>query len=78
MDLKHLIAMLPSELADHLRTFIPVNSKRQFNKTYYAANHSAIKIPANNIQTYVRKTIRQDHSFVFDQLLKENTLHGCR
>ena len=65
------MAMLPSELADLLQTFIPVNSKRLLNKTYYVEIHSAIKIPANNIQTYVRKTIRQDHSFVFDQLLRE-------
>lgn len=71
MNLKQLVHNLPTELADLVRTFIPVHSKRLLNKTYYVANHSAIKVPANNIQTYVRKTIRQDHDFVFTQIVKE-------
>ena len=71
MNLKQLVRSLPTELADLLRTFIPVYSKRLLNKTYYVANHSAINIPANNIQTYVRKIIRQDHDFVFTQIIRE-------
>ena len=71
MNLKQKIAMLPSDLADLVRTFLPVFKKRLLNKTYYLLHHKAINIPANSILTYVKKTIRQDHEFVFTQIVRE-------
>ena len=75
MNLKQKIAMLPSSLADLVRTFLPVHKKRLLNKTYYVLHHKSMKIPANSILTYVKKTIRQDHDFVFTQIIREKYKH---
>jgi hypothetical protein len=44
------------------------------NKKYYAKFHTCLKkkIPANKYESYIRRTSRHDHSFVFEQLLEEN------
>ena len=44
------------------------------NKTYYTRFHTCLrnKIPGSKYESYIRRTVRHDHSLVFEQLLEEN------
>jgi len=44
------------------------------NKTYYTRHHACFrnKIHGRKYESYIRRTIRHDHFFVFEQILEEN------
>ena len=44
------------------------------NKTYYTRHHACFrnKIHGSNYESYIRRTARHDHFFVFEQILEEN------
>jgi hypothetical protein len=69
-----LFIYIPNETKNIIFSYIPNIKKVFLNKTNYITNHTLIRKYINNkkIEEYIRKTIRQDHYFVFKQILYEN------
>lgn len=67
------ITLLPEVLIDIIKGYLPNSVLVFLNKHFYFSHHHIIKklIPSYNIQEYIRKTIRQDHDFVFIQMVNE-------
>jgi hypothetical protein len=70
------IMNLPYENRNIIFSFIPIEQKIFLNKSNYIQNHKLIHNYINKkyIEEYIRKTIRQDHDFVFKQIFNENLI----
>ena len=68
------ISILPEELKEIIKSYIPEIVLVFLTKDRYLENHYLIKKYVNKtyIENYIRTTIRQDHYFVFCQMLVEN------
>jgi hypothetical protein len=68
------IILLPKELKETIFSYVPTIVLTFLNKSYYLDNHIIIRkyIKQQNIENYIRKTVRQDNHFVFRQILNEN------
>ena len=67
------VFLLPSDIIKLIKLYLPNIVLVFLNKTYYLSLHYIIKdilLPYHQSQ-YVRKTIRQDHEFVFKQIIHE-------
>lgn len=73
-DILKNIIKLPDELVDIIYSYVPTTVKTVLSKNNYLAEHKLIRqtINKNDIENYIRTMIRQDNSFVFEQLLIEN------
>lgn len=65
-----IIENYPDELKRLIFSFIPLYRHVFLNKYFYYNYHKYIKI--NNIENYIRDIIRNDNSFVFKFIIKEN------
>lgn len=74
MNLELKINYLPDELIKYIFEYIHPSEIVFVNKEYYLSYHSFVRqmIPKNNYENYIRETIKRDHAFVFDQIIKEN------
>lgn len=65
---------LPKELYLIVNSYIPAIAKIQLNKELYAKYHHLFKHYINHkqLENYIRTIVRQDHDFIFNQLLQEN------
>jgi hypothetical protein len=70
IDLKIIEKIIPNELITIIFTYIPYHRLVFLNTNYYFAYHTLLKI--NNIENYTRYIIRNDNSFVFQIIIKEN------
>ena len=66
------IENLPDELIRLIKEYIPIIVIVFTNKENYYLYHSYIKKYIINYETYIRDTIRRDHSFTFNKILEEN------
>tara|TARA_B100000927_G_C16164369_1_gene348734 strand:- start:114 stop:557 length:444 start_codon:yes stop_codon:yes gene_type:complete len=68
------ISDLPNEVCSIIFSYIRSEEKVFLNKEYYEQFHYLIssKISSNNYDNYIRDIIRNDASFVLNQLLNEN------
>jgi len=68
-----MFSFLPEVLVEIIKSYLPASILVFLNKTLYFSHHHIIKkmIPCYNMQQYVHKTIRQDHEFVFIQIVHE-------
>jgi hypothetical protein len=65
-----IIEYYPDELKRIIFSFIPIYRKVFLNTYYYYNFHKYIKI--NNTENYIRDIIRNDNSFVFKFIIKDN------
>lgn len=66
------IKKLPDELIQLIQEFMPIKIMMFTNKKSYYSNHYLVKKYVINYETYVRDIIRRDHSFVLNEIIKEN------
>jgi ribosomal protein S24E len=68
------INYLPKELYLIVNSYIPAIAKILLNKELYMKYHHLLKSSINRkeLENYIRTTVRQDHDFVFNQMLREN------
>jgi hypothetical protein len=69
-----ILALMPREIVDLIKQYIPLQCLLLLSKTYYLNFHSRIRslILPGNFEKYIRATVNRDHSFVFDRILREN------
>jgi hypothetical protein len=74
MEINKLESILPSEIIDIIKSYIPTTSLIFVNKYYYTNYHYLIKylISKNNYEKYIRHIIRRDNDFVFQYILNDN------
>jgi len=65
---------LPKELSLIVSSYIPAIAKISLSKELYAKYHYLFKgcINRKQLENYIRMIVRQDHDYVFNQLLQEN------
>ena len=68
------INYLPKDLYLIINSYIPAIAKISLNKELYMKYHHLFKgfINRRELENYIRTIVRQDHDFVFNQLLQEN------
>jgi len=68
------IKLLPLELEDIIKSYLPISVLLTLNKQYYVKYHKFIKqlITKSHYDNYIRDTLRRDNDFVFSFLLNEN------
>ena len=68
------LKLMPREILDLIKQYIPIQTILFLSKTYYLNFHSRIRslILPNNFERYIRATINRDHDFVFGIVLREN------
>ena len=66
------MSLLPAELQDIIREYLPKYVLAFTNKQNYILYHSFIHKTIPRYDNYVRNTIRNDHIFVFEFIVKEN------
>jgi hypothetical protein len=73
-DILKNIIKLPDELVDIIYSYVPTRIKTVLSKNNYLEDHKLLRQTINkcDIENYIRTMIRQDNSFVFEQLLIEN------
>ena len=74
MDILERVYHLPAELVRLLKEYIPREKLVFLNKEYYGLYHSLVRkmILKKEYENYIRDTVRRDHAFVFESILKEN------
>jgi len=74
MNLLERIVSLPNVLMDYIKDYIRFQEIVFCSKEYYLLYHPFIRemMLKNNYENYIRDTIRRDHSFVFEQITREN------
>jgi hypothetical protein len=73
-----MFTFLPEVIIEIIKDFIPASILVFLNKTlYFSYHHHIIKnmIPCYNMQLFIRKTIRQDHEFVFMRIVSEKFMN---
>jgi len=66
------ISLLPEEIVDIIKEYIP---KKEFvftNRENYNEYHILLKPFISNYENYIRDTIRRDNAFVFNKIIREN------
>jgi len=67
------INFLPEDVVDYvIKEYIPDEYFIFTNKEYYKRCHHLLKPRINHYEKYLRNTIRRDHSFVFETIMREN------
>jgi hypothetical protein len=66
------IQKLPDEIISIIKEYIPHFHLVFVNKQNYKLYHPLIKKYIYNYENYIRDIVREDHSFVFEQILNEN------
>jgi len=68
------IPSLPEEIIRLIQQYIPVKTLIFLNKEYYQLYHPLVRsmILIKDYENYIRDTVRRDHAFVFEYILKEN------
>ncbi len=69
------ISLLPREIVEIIKSYIPNVSLIFVNKEYYNNYHCLLKyliIKKNNYEKYIRNIIRRDNDFVFQHILNDN------
>jgi len=67
------INFLPEDVVDYvIKEYIPDEYFILTNKMYYTQCHHLLKPHINHYERYLRNTIRRDHSFVFETIMREN------
>jgi hypothetical protein len=68
------INYLPKDLYLIINSYIPAIAKISLSKELYMKYHHFFKglINRRELENYIRTIVRQDHDFVFNQLLQEN------
>lgn len=67
------INFLPEDVVDYvIKEYIPDDYFMLTNKDYYRRCHHLLKPRINQYEKYLRNTIRRDHSFVFETIMREN------
>jgi hypothetical protein len=66
--------LLPFELVDLIKDFLPLTSILFLNKSIYTQYHTFVRkmISKLKIENYIRDMLRRDNSFVFHFIFKEN------
>jgi hypothetical protein len=74
MNLLERIISLPDVLINYIKDYIRFNQIVFCSKEYFLLYHPFIRrmIIKNNYENYIRDTVRRDHSFVFEQMTREN------
>ena len=67
------IQLLPEELINIIKSFLPKSALLFLNKYYYENYHYIIKkhIPINQFENFIRDIIRRDNDYVFLHILKD-------
>jgi len=63
---------LPEEILYIIKEYIPKNVLAVTNRENYMLYHKYMKHTIFNFDNYIRSSIRRDHSFVFERILREN------
>lgn len=68
------IKLLPLELEDKIKSFLPISVLVILNKKYYIKYHKQLKplISKYKYDNYIRDMLRRDNDFIFSFLIKEN------
>ena len=63
------------EILDLIKDYIPLHYQLLLNKSLYLKHHFVLRrlILPSNYEKYVRETVCRDHSFVFENVLRENS-----
>lgn len=74
------IQILPSEIINEIKSFIPLSSLLFLNKIIYVKNHKIVKqiIPLEVYDNYIRDMVRKENIFVFEKILQENWKHWLK
>jgi hypothetical protein len=64
--------LLPSDIINFIKEFIPLNKLAFVNKTYYNLYHYSIKKTIPLYENYIRDIISRDNEFVFEQIVQDN------
>lgn len=72
MELYKNIRLLPNELIELIKSYLPNKIFIFTNKYYYAMYHYLLLDTIKMYDTYVRDTIRRDNEFVFRMIFGEN------
>jgi hypothetical protein len=67
------INFLPEDVVDYvIKEYIPDEYFMYTNKDYYTRCHHLLKPCIQKYEQYLRSTIRRNHSFVFETIMREN------
>ena len=66
------INILPIELVNIIKDFLPVKSFIYTNRENYIKYHSIIQSTIKNYDSYIRDIIQRDNHFIFEINVKEN------
>lgn len=71
-DILQDIFRLPDDIIRVIQEYIPLHILQFTNKTSYMTYHLIKRDIIYNYESYVREVVKRDHSFIFDQILREN------
>jgi hypothetical protein len=70
------INLLPNEIKEHIKLYIPFEYMYNLNKEDYINNHNIIRMRLEkndkNYEDYIRNIINRDNDFIFEIILKLN------
>jgi hypothetical protein len=66
------IIVLPDEIIDIIKEYIPKKALVFTNRENYDLYHPLIKNTIKNYENYIRDMIRRDNYFVFNKIVREN------
>ena len=66
--------MLPSDILNLIKEFIPKKMFVFTNRENYQLYHPLLQPSIKNYENYIRDTIRRDNEFVFNMIIRENIL----
>lgn len=74
MTLLNLIYMMPDDIKYYILQYLRIPTIIITNKKKYVLYHKYLRpyIIKNNIENYIRNTIKRDHDFVLQQIIIEN------
>jgi hypothetical protein len=67
-----LFYLLPDEIVNLIKEYIPKKFLVFTNKEHYFLYHSLIKPSIRNYESYIHDIIRRDNEFVFQRIINEN------
>jgi hypothetical protein len=72
--LMRYISMMPDDIKNIIKEYLRVPTIIFITKDNYIFHHKYLKpyIIKNRFEAYIRNVIKQDHEFVFNQLIHEN------
>lgn len=72
MNILQRIFILPDDIIRVIKEYIPLNILQFTNKISYTTYHLIKRDIIYNYESYVREVVKRDHSFIFDQIIREN------